>query len=129
MTTEQIIHTLAQRVQDLTAALTNKANSLSMNRPEIFKGGKSIDARQFMAQFINWAAEQPNLRNNETRLIKTALGFCAGIAGDWATPYLDAINRGQAPFNGKWEDFLEAFKIHFKSINPDMEAWEAIKYV
>ena len=56
-----------------------------------------------------------------------ALGFFSGTAGDWATPYLDSFNRGTNPFNGAWNSFVDAFKLRFESIDPGMEAREAIK--
>ena len=71
--------------------------------------------------------EQPDLKNNEAKSIKAALGFFSRTAGDWATPYLDSFNRGTNPFGGAWNNFVEAFKLRFESIDPRMEAREAIK--
>ena len=71
--------------------------------------------------------EQPDLKNNEAKSIKVALGFFSGTAGDWATPYLDSFNRGTNPFSRAWNNFVDAFKLRFESIDPRMEAQEAIK--
>ena len=122
-TTEQLVHILAQQVAALTASLQNNASShSSMNKPDPFKGQSSIEARQFLAHFTSWAMEQPDLKNNKAKSIKAALGFFSGTAGDWATPYLDSFNQGTNPFGGAWNNFIEAFKLKFESIDPGMEA-------
>ena len=127
-TTEQLVHALIQQVAALTASLQNSSPShSSMNKPDPFKGQSSIEAQQFLAHFTSWATEQPDLKNDEARCIKVALGFFSGTAGDWATPYLDSFNRGTNPFNGAWNSFVDAFKLRFESIDPGMEAREAIK--
>ena len=122
-TTEQLVHALVQQVATLTASLQNNASSCSsMNKPDPFKGQSSIEAQRFLAHFSSWAMEQPDLKNNEAKCIKAALGFFSGTAGDWATPYLDSFNRGTNPFNGTWNNFVDAFKLRFESIDPGMEA-------
>ncbi|KIK58487.1 hypothetical protein GYMLUDRAFT_45328 [Collybiopsis luxurians FD-317 M1] len=89
----------------------------------------SAEARRFIAHFESWASEQADLKNDDARAIKAALGFLSGGAADWATPYLSAFNAKQVPFNGKWVEFLQAFKLRFESIDPGMEARNAIKKV
>ncbi|GAW09928.1 gag protein [Lentinula edodes] len=51
---------------DLMAQLIKQVANLatarsSMNKPKIFKGKDSAEVRRFMAQFQNWASEQPDL--------------------------------------------------------------------
>ncbi|KAF5350366.1 hypothetical protein D9757_013634 [Collybiopsis confluens] len=53
MTTEQIVHALAEQVASLTAAVSGRAAAkLRMNKPDLFKGQNSMEARRFLAQFI-----------------------------------------------------------------------------
>ncbi|GAW03132.1 gag protein [Lentinula edodes] len=68
----------------------------SMNKPEVFKGKDSAEARRFMAQFQNWASEQPDLTKSQAKLIKSALGFFTESAGDWATPHLLHFNGSES---------------------------------
>ena len=72
---------------------------------------------------------QPDLIGNEMKTIKTALGFLTGAAGTWAAPYLQQFNLGHNTFNGKWQEFANAFNLQFISINPEMEAQEVIKHL
>lgn len=131
MTTEQLVHALAQQVASLTAALQARppstATKSSLNKPDLFEGQNSAEARRFLAQFISWAAEQPDLKNEEQKTIKAALGFLTKKAANWATTYLTDFNEGRVPFNGQWADFVEAFKLHFESIDPGMEARDSIE--
>jgi hypothetical protein len=130
MTTEQLVHSLAQQVANLTASLQSKNSAkTSMTKPEVFKGQDSTEARRFLAHFISWAWEQPDLNGNEPRCIKAALGLFSGTAANWATPYIIAFNANNIPFNGKWDDFVAAFRLRFESIEPEMEAEEAIKHL
>ena len=128
--TEQLINLLAQQVSNLTAALQNQNTAKSsMNRPDPFKGDSGADARRFLTHFISWAMEQPDLASNEAKMIKIALGLLTGTAGSWATPYLQQLNIGQTVFNGRWSEFADAFSLRFISIDPEMEAREAIKHI
>ena len=72
--------------------------------------------------------EQPDLTSSKVKMIKIVLGFLTGTAGSWATPYLQQLNIGQNVFNGRWAEFADAFNLQFISIDPEMEAWEAIKH-
>ncbi|KAF5390510.1 hypothetical protein D9757_005205 [Collybiopsis confluens] len=130
MTTEQIIHALAEQVANLTAAVSGRAAAKSsMNKPDLFKGQSSTEARRFLAQFLAWASEQPDLKNNHGKTIKSALGFLTDNAADWATPYLNEYNNGRVPFAGLWPNFVAAFKLRFESVNPEMEARAAIETI
>ena len=123
---------LIQQVAALTTSLQTNISvttKSSMVKPDPFKGQSSAEARRFIAHFESWASEQSDLKGDEAKAIKAALGFLSGGAADWATPYLSAFNAKQVPFNGKWVDFLQAFKLRFESINPGMEARNAIKKV
>ena len=125
------MHALTKQVADLTAAL--QANSpastvkSSMNKLDPFEGQSSAEARRFLAQFISWAAEQPDLKNHEQKTIKAALGFLTKKAANWATAYLTDFNEGRVPFNGLWTEFVDAFKLRFKLIDPGTEARDHIK--
>ena len=136
LTTEQLVHALAQQVANLTAVLqahpvtaatVTAPPKSSLNKPDPFEGQNSAEARRFLAQFITWAGEQPDLKGEEQRTIKAALGFLTKKAANWATAYLTDFNEGRVPFNGKWSEFLDAFKLRFESIDPGMEAREAIQ--
>ncbi|KAF5388563.1 hypothetical protein D9757_004590 [Collybiopsis confluens] len=130
MTTEQIIHALAEQVANLTAAVSGRAAAKSsMNKPDLFKGQSSTEARRFLAQFLAWASEQPDLKNNHGKTIKSALGFLTDKAADWATPYLNEYNNGRVPFAGLWPNFVAAFKLRFESVDPEMEARAAIETI
>ncbi|KAF5348419.1 hypothetical protein D9757_014395 [Collybiopsis confluens] len=130
MTTEQIIHALAEQVANLTAAVSGRAAAKSsMNKPDLFKGQSSTEARRFLAQFLAWASEQPDLKNNHGKTIKSALGFLTDKAADWATPYLNEYNNGRVPFAGLWPNFVAAFKLCFESVNPEMEARAAMETI
>ncbi|KAF5339713.1 hypothetical protein D9757_015455 [Collybiopsis confluens] len=130
MTTEQIIHALAEQVANLTAAVSGRAAAKSsMNKPDLFKGQSSTEARRFLAQFLAWASEQPDLKNNHGKTIKSALGFLTDKAADWATPYLNEYNNGRVPFAGLWPNFVAAFKLCFESVDPEMEARAAIETI
>ncbi|KAJ4467084.1 hypothetical protein J3R30DRAFT_3580744 [Lentinula aciculospora] len=65
-------------------------------------------------------SEQPDLNDNEGKLIKAALRFFSGKAANWATPYLWGgslhdnlleFSHHQELFNGRWEDFKTAFTL------------------
>jgi hypothetical protein len=135
LTTEELVHALAQQVANLTAAIQANppvaaaphAPKSSMNKPDLFKGQSSTEARRFIAQFVAWASEQPDLKNQVLKWIKAALGFISGKAADWATPYLVDINEGRVPFGSDWGVFVREFKLRFESIDPGMEAREAIQ--
>ncbi|KAF5367205.1 hypothetical protein D9757_012230 [Collybiopsis confluens] len=130
MTTEQIIHALAEQVANLTAAVSGRAAAKSsMNKPDLFKGQSSTEARRFLAQFLAWASEQPDLKNNHGKTIKSALGFLTDKAADWATPYLNEYNNGRVPFSGHWPNFVAAFKLRFESVDPEMEARAAMETI
>ncbi|KAF5363013.1 hypothetical protein D9757_013368 [Collybiopsis confluens] len=130
MTTEQIIHALAEQVANLTAAVSGRAAAKSsMNKPDLFKGQSSTEARRFLAQFLAWASEQPDLKNNHSKTIKSALGFLTDKAADWATPYLNEYNNGRVPFAGLWPNFVAAFKLRFESVDPEMEARAAMETI
>ncbi|KAF5381455.1 hypothetical protein D9757_009031 [Collybiopsis confluens] len=130
MTTEQIIHALAEQVANLTAAVSGRAAAKSsMNKPDLFKGQSSTEARRFLAQFLAWASEQPDLKNNHGKTIKSALGFLTDKAADWATPYLNEYNNGRVPFAGLWPNFVAAFKLRFESVDPEMEARAAMETI
>ncbi|GAW10591.1 gag protein [Lentinula edodes] len=100
-----------------------------MNKPEVFKRKDSAEARRFLAQFQNWASEQPDLTKSQAKLIKSALGFFTESAGDWATPHLLHFSAENPPFGGNWDTFLKEFRQHFESVDPGMEACNAIKYL
>ncbi|KAF5388562.1 hypothetical protein D9757_004591 [Collybiopsis confluens] len=130
MTTEQIIHALAEQVANLTAAVSGRAAAKSsMNKPDLFKGQSSTEARRFLAQFLAWASEQPDLKSNQGKTIKSALGFLTDKAADWATPYLNEYNNGRVPFSGLWQSFVAAFKLRFESVDPEMEARAAMETI
>ncbi|KAF5382376.1 hypothetical protein D9757_009802 [Collybiopsis confluens] len=130
MTTEQIIHALAEQVANLTATVSGRAAAKSsMNKPDLFKGQSSTEARRFLAQFLAWASEQPDLKNNHGKTIKSALGFLTDKEADWATPYLNKYNNGRVPFTGLWPNFVAAFKLRFESVDPEMEARAAIETI
>ncbi|KIK54295.1 hypothetical protein GYMLUDRAFT_48851 [Collybiopsis luxurians FD-317 M1] len=129
---DQLMHSLIQQIATLTTSLQTNitiTTKSSMVKPDPFKGQSSAEAHCFIAHFESWASEQSDLKGDEAKAIKAALGFLSGGAADWATPYLSAFNAKQVPFNGKWVEFLQAFKLRFESINPGMEAHNAIKKV
>ncbi|KIK60371.1 hypothetical protein GYMLUDRAFT_43670, partial [Collybiopsis luxurians FD-317 M1] len=129
---DQLMHSLIQQVAALTNSLQTNitvTTKSSMVKPDPFKGQSSAEAHRFIAHFESWASEQADLKNDDAKAIKAALGFLSGGAVDWATPYLSAFNAKQVPFNGKWVEFLQAFKLRFESIDPGMEACNAIKKV
>ncbi|KAF5346550.1 hypothetical protein D9757_014188 [Collybiopsis confluens] len=104
-----------EQVANLTAAVSGRAAAKSsMNKPDLFKGQSSTEARRFLAQFLAWASEQPDLKNNHSKTIKSALGFLTDKAADWATPYLNEYNNGRVPFAGLWPNFVAAFKTPFR---------------
>ncbi|KIK50403.1 hypothetical protein GYMLUDRAFT_51230 [Collybiopsis luxurians FD-317 M1] len=129
---DQLMHSLIQQVAALTNSLQTNitvTTKSSMVKPHPFKGQSSAEACRFIAHFESWASEQADLKNDDAKAIKAALGFLSGGAADWATPYLSAFNAKQVLFNGKWVEFLQAFKLRFESIDPGMEACNAIKKV
>ncbi|KIK66496.1 hypothetical protein GYMLUDRAFT_239435 [Collybiopsis luxurians FD-317 M1] len=129
---DQLMHSLIQQVAALTTSLQSNISvttKSSMVKPDPFKGQSSAEARRFIAHFESWASEQSDLKGDEAKAIKAALGFLSGGAVDWATPYLSAFNAKQVLFNRKWVEFLQAFKLRFKFIDPGMEAHNAIKKV
>ncbi|KIK50232.1 hypothetical protein GYMLUDRAFT_51336, partial [Collybiopsis luxurians FD-317 M1] len=129
---DQLMHSLIQQVAALITSLQiniTVTTKSSMVKPDPFKGQSSAEACRFIAHFESWASEQSDLKGNEAKAIKAALGFLSGRAADWATPYLSAFNAKQILFNGKWVEFLQAFKLRFESIDPGMEAHNAIKKV
>ncbi|KIK53492.1 hypothetical protein GYMLUDRAFT_49281, partial [Collybiopsis luxurians FD-317 M1] len=129
---DQLMHSLIQQVAALTNSLQTNitiTTKSSMVKPDPFKGQSSAEARCFIAHFESWASEQSDLKNDDAKAIKAALGFLSGGAADWATPYLSAFNAKQVLFNGKWVEFLQAFKLRFESIDPGMEARNTIKKV
>ncbi|KIK61016.1 hypothetical protein GYMLUDRAFT_243707 [Collybiopsis luxurians FD-317 M1] len=127
---DQLMQSLIQQVAALTTSLQSNISittKSSMVKPDPFKGQSSAEACRFMAHFESWASEQSDLKGNKAKAIKAALGFLSGGAADWATSYLSAFNAKQVLFNGKWVEFLQAFKLRFESIDPGMEAHNAIK--
>ncbi|KAF5364489.1 hypothetical protein D9757_015058 [Collybiopsis confluens] len=130
MTTEQIVHALAEQVANLTAAVSGRAAAKSsLNKPDLFKGQNSMEAQRFLAQFIAWPSEQPDLKNDQVKTTKLALGFLTDKAADWATPYLNEFNSGRVPFGGLWQNFVMAFKQCFESVDPEMEARAAMETI
>ncbi|KAJ4482172.1 hypothetical protein J3R30DRAFT_3699529 [Lentinula aciculospora] len=63
--TNQLMAQLIEQVTQLTANLHRAAAKSSMNKPELFKGSSSAEARRFIAQYQSWAVEQPDLKDNE----------------------------------------------------------------
>ena len=115
-TPEQLIYALAQQVASLTAALQNQAPPVvtttiksSLNKPDLFEGQNSVEARRFLAQFIAWSSEQSDLKNDTKKTIKVALGFMTKKVANWATAYLTEFNAGNVSFNGDWDEFIAAF--------------------
>ena len=51
-----------------------------MNQPDPFKRDSGTDARWFITHFVSWATEQPDLANNEAKMIKIALGLLTASA-------------------------------------------------
>ncbi|KAJ3851368.1 hypothetical protein EV368DRAFT_83607 [Lentinula lateritia] len=84
-------------------------------------GKDSAEVCRFMAQFQNWALEQPDLTKSQVKLIKSALGFFTESAGDWATPHLLHLSPENPPFGGNWNKFLKKFKQCFESGDLGME--------
>ncbi|KAJ4474954.1 hypothetical protein J3R30DRAFT_3776711 [Lentinula aciculospora] len=76
--TNQLLAQLIKQVTQLTANFHKASAKSSMNKPELFKGSSSAEACHFIAQYQSWAMEQPDLNNNEGKLIKAALGFFSG---------------------------------------------------
>ncbi|KAF5380655.1 hypothetical protein D9757_007000 [Collybiopsis confluens] len=114
MTTKQIIHALAEQVANLTAAVSNQAVAKSsMNKLDFFKGHN----------------KQTDLKNDQVKTTKAALGFLTDKAADWATPYLTEFNNGRVPFNRHWQEFVAAFKLRFEPVDPEMEARAAIETI
>ncbi|GAW08190.1 gag protein [Lentinula edodes] len=125
---DELMTQLIKQVANLATAMEECSSSKSsMNKPEVFKGKDSNEARCFRAQFQNWASEQPDLAKSQVKLIKSALGFFTEGAGDWATPHLLHFNAENPLFEGSWEKFLLEFGQRFESIDPGMEARNAIQ--
>ncbi|KAJ3991730.1 hypothetical protein F5050DRAFT_1812213 [Lentinula boryana] len=68
----QLMTQLIEQVAQLTANLQKATARSSMNKPELFKGTSSAEARCFIAQIQSWAMEQTDLNNKEEKLIKAA---------------------------------------------------------
>ena len=125
---DDLMAQLIRQVANLATAMEERSSSKSsMNKPKVFKGKDGAEARRFMAQFQNWASEQPDLAKSQVKLIKSALGFFTESAGDWATPHLLHFNAENPPFGGNWEAFLKEFSQRFEPMDPGMEARSEIK--
>ncbi|GAW00127.1 gag protein [Lentinula edodes] len=82
LTANVLMALLIKQVANLATAMEERSSSKSsMNKPEVFKGKDSAKAHHFMAQFQNWASEQPDLTKSQAKLIKSALGFFTESAG------------------------------------------------
>ncbi|GAW06835.1 gag protein [Lentinula edodes] len=127
-TTNELMSMLIKQVTNLATAMEEYSSSKSsMNKPEVFKGKDSAKAHHFMAQFQNWASEQPDLTKSQAKLVKVALGFFTESAGDWETPHLLHFSAGSPPFGGSWEEFLKEFGQGFELVDLGIEARSEIK--
>jgi hypothetical protein len=78
-----------------TASAARSVVSSVYKPPQPFKGQRGPDARQFLAAFWVWAAQQPQLQDYE-QWIAAVFGYLHDDAAIWATPYLKQQKRGDA---------------------------------
>ena len=124
MNTDQF-NTLVTSLTAVTSALQASRSKDVISKPEAFKGEKGHNARRWLNQFDNWAKEQSDLAANEPKKIRAALNLMVSKAGDWANQYLTKYNdptNTVAIFEGRWTDFVKAFKGHFSSIDEEKQA-------
>ncbi|KAJ3832235.1 hypothetical protein F5878DRAFT_654680 [Lentinula raphanica] len=97
----------------VTDIASNMGTSKSISKPQPYDGKRSDDARRFMAAFELW--------------------FWGGDAAIWATPISENISNvnnnvaGASFIYPTWNLFKEAFKARFETVNPVVDAKEALK--
>lgn len=163
---QNALTTITERMAEMTAALQAVTASLQppapanvtitpnisgavigagIEKPAKFKGdSKDVEtvathARQFLAAFVNWASQQPQLTpyNSVTKLhekeqrrwIASFLSFMDGPAGVWATPFIEDIGNGHIPWQGTWDEARKAFEERFSVVAQGEVAREALKRV
>jgi hypothetical protein len=119
----QAMTKMSRAVTTASAARSIVSNVYKPLQP--FKGQRGPDARQFLAAFWVWAAQQPQLQNYE-QWIAAVFGYLHNDAAIWATPYLEQQKRRETPFEGSWTKFETAFKARFETVN---EQYDACKYI
>lgn len=112
-------------------------------KPPIFKGKDSVEARRFRIAFQHYAANTAHLcdidpatnnyvRNN-ARWIASALSFFQDDAATWALPEMEKLETAVAgqpatfPFANDWADFMKQYKARFETTNEVHDAKEALK--
>ncbi len=126
----QQFNTLITGLTAVTSALQASRSKDVISKPEAFKGEKGHNARRWLNQFDNWAKEQSDLVASEPKKIRAALNLMVSKAGDWANQYLTKSNDPDnvTPiFNGRWADFVTAFRSHFSSIDEEKQALADLK--
>ena len=128
---------LAQQQQALQTTVTdiasNMGTSKSISKPQPYDGKRSDDARRFMAAFELWSQGISSLRGRNEERIKSAISFLEGDAAIWATPISENISNvnnnvaGASFIYPTWNLFKEAFKARFETVNPVVDAKEALK--
>jgi hypothetical protein len=115
-----------------------------VEKPAKFKGKKddiqknAEDARRFLAAYKAYTCLQPALNmvdalgvitRKDSQWIGSFLSFMEGEAGDWATPYREEMGNGTTPFNGRWDDAVNAFQECFLVISVEESARTQLRKV
>lgn len=135
---QNLIAQLVNNQTQLQSAVQNIANHVSTNKgvskPQNYDGKRSDDARRFLAAFELWVSGIPALADEEKR-IKSAISFLEGDAAIWATPISENISQvaGNVPgvtlLYPTWNTFRDAFKGRFETVNAEVDAKQALKYL
>lgn len=104
-----------------------------MAKPQNYDGKRSNDARRFLAAFELWAHQVPSLWNDNEKRIKSAISYLEGEAAIWATPISGNISNvdrgvpGATLAYATWEDFKNAFKGRFETVDAEVDAKMILK--
>jgi len=127
---------LLRRTAPTSITASVEAKNSTMARPEPFKSGAK-DARRFLHYYALWANAQGLPLNTITNGVKQkddaqwiahALALLQGEAAEWAVPYLQALeayhrdNELPAPFDNRWDTFVDAFKARFQAMDDTLAA-------
>ena len=122
------------------AHLVTQASSVSkvIQKLAPFKDEQGSEACHFFAAFMMWAMSQASALHHtdaqgqaivakDAKWIQAALSYLQDDAALWATPAMEELMAGHAPFNGPWTTFCDQFKAHFKTVDEAVNAKEKIR--
>ncbi|EJF60226.1 hypothetical protein DICSQDRAFT_63244 [Dichomitus squalens LYAD-421 SS1] len=123
----------------LANSTTGTSSLKAVQKPSPFKGEQGGEARRFLAAFTLWAishwgstlnhvdATGNAISARDDQWIRAVLSFMQDSAALWATPAMEEITQGTAPFKGSWTEFRTQFKARFETVDEAVDAKERLR--